>query len=36
MLHGNSLIVDADDIRKLLSEVERDKEIRDLRRRLAS
>ena len=35
MLHGNSLVVDAEDIRKMLSEVERDKEIRDLRRRLA-
>jgi len=35
MLHGNSLVVDAEDIRKLLSEMERDQEIRDLRRRLA-
>ena len=35
MLHGNSLVVDAEDIRKMLSEVERDQEIRDLRRRLA-
>jgi hypothetical protein len=34
-LHGNSLVVDAEDIRKMLSEVEKDKEIRDLRRRLA-
>ena len=35
MLHGNSFVVDAQDIRKLLSEMERDREIRDLRRRLA-
>ena len=35
MLHGNSLVVDAQDVRRLLSEVERDHEIRDLRRRLA-
>ena len=35
MLHGNSLVVDAQDIRKLLSEMERDREIRGLRRRLA-
>ena len=35
MLHGNSHVVDAHDIRKLLSEMERDHEIRDLRRRLA-
>ena len=35
MLHGNSLVVDAEDIRKLLSEMERDQELRDLRRRLA-
>jgi hypothetical protein len=35
MLHGNSLVVDAEDIRKLLSEMERDQEILDLRRRLA-
>jgi hypothetical protein len=27
--------VDTEDIRKMLSEIERDKEIRDLRRRLA-
>ena len=35
MLHGNSFVVDTEDIRKMLSEIERDKEIRDLRRRLA-
>ena len=35
MLHGNSLVVDAEDIRKMLSEMERDQEVRDLRRRLA-
>ena len=35
MLHGNSLVVDAQDIHKLLSEMERDREIRALRRRLA-
>jgi hypothetical protein len=35
MLHGNSFVVDVQDIRKLLSEMERDREIRDLRRRLA-
>ena len=35
MLHGNSLVVDADDVRKMLAEVEKEKEIRDLRRRLA-
>lgn len=35
MLHGNSLIVDAEDIRKLLSEMERDREIRDLQWQLA-
>jgi len=35
MRHGNSLVVDAEDIRKMLSEMERDQEIRDLRRRLA-
>jgi len=35
MLHGNSLVVDAQDVRKLLSEMQRDHEIRDLRRRLA-
>jgi hypothetical protein len=35
MLHGNSLVVDAEDIRNLLAEVERNHEIRDLRRRLA-
>jgi hypothetical protein len=35
MLHGNSFVVDAQDIRKLLSEMERDREICDLRRRLA-
>lgn len=35
MLHGNSLVVDAEDIRKMLSDIERDREIRDLRRRLA-
>ena len=36
MLHGNSLVVDADDVRKKLSETERDREIRDLRNRLAA
>jgi hypothetical protein len=35
MRHGNSLVVDAEDIRKMLSETERDQEVRDLRRRLA-
>jgi len=35
MLHGNSFVVDVQDIRKLLMEMERDREIRDLRRRLA-
>lgn len=35
MLHGNSFVVDAQDIRKMLSVVEKDKEIRDLRRQLA-
>jgi hypothetical protein len=35
MRHGNSLVVDAEDVRKMLSETERDQEIRDLRRRLA-
>lgn len=35
MLHGNSLVVDAEDIRKMLTETERDREVRDLRRRLA-
>jgi hypothetical protein len=35
MLHGNSLVVDAEDIRRLLSEMERDQELRDLQRRLA-
>ena len=35
MLHGNSLVVDTQDILKLLAETERDHEIRDLRRRLA-
>lgn len=35
MLHGNSLVVDAEDIRKMLAETERDREVRDLRRRLA-
>ena len=34
MLHGNSLVVDAEDILKMLSEIERDQEVRDLRRRL--
>jgi hypothetical protein len=33
--HGNSLVVDAEDIRRMLSEMERDKEVRDLRRRLS-
>jgi hypothetical protein len=35
MLHGNSLVVDAEDIRKLLSETEKDREIRDLQRQVA-
>jgi hypothetical protein len=35
MLHGNSHVVDTEDIRRMLSEVERDREIRDLRCRLA-
>jgi hypothetical protein len=35
MLHGNSHVVDTEDIRKMLSEVERAREIRDLRCRLA-
>jgi hypothetical protein len=35
MLHGNSFVVDIEDIRTMLSEVERDREIRDLRCRLA-
>jgi hypothetical protein len=34
MLHGNSFVVDTEDIRKMLSETERDQEIHDLRRRL--
>src|SRR5471030_2803149 len=34
MLHGNSLVVDAEDILKMLSDIERDQEVRDLRRRL--
>ncbi len=35
MLHGNSLVVDAQDIRKLLSKMARDHEMRDLRLWLA-
>jgi hypothetical protein len=35
MRHGNSLVVDAEDIRMMLSETERDQEVRDVRRRLA-
>jgi hypothetical protein len=35
MRHGNSLVVDAADIRKMLSDTERDQEVRDLRRQLA-
>jgi hypothetical protein len=35
MLHGNSHVVDTEDIRKMLSEVERAREIRDLRSQLA-
>jgi hypothetical protein len=35
MLHGNSLVVEPDDVRRILSTVEKDKEIHDLRRRLA-
>jgi hypothetical protein len=35
MQHGNSLVVDAEDIREMLSEMERVMEVRDLRRRLA-
>src|SRR5437016_5257004 len=34
MLHGNFLVVDAEDILKMLSEIERDQEVRDLRLRL--
>ena len=34
MLHGNSLVVDAEDILKMLSDVERDQEVHDLRFRL--
>jgi hypothetical protein len=34
MLQGNSLVVDAQDIRQLLSEMARDYKIRDLQRRL--
>jgi hypothetical protein len=34
MLHGNSLVVDAQDVHQLLSEMERDHTIRDLQRRL--
>ena len=29
MLHGNSLVVDADDILKMLAEIERDQEVRE-------
>ena len=35
MLHGNSHVVDTEDIRKMLSEVERAREIRDLRSQLS-
>ena len=35
MLHGNSLVVDAEDILKMLSDIERDQEVRDLRLRLS-
>jgi hypothetical protein len=35
MLHGNSLVVDPEDILKLLSDVERDREMHDLRVQLA-
>jgi hypothetical protein len=35
MLHGNSHVVDTEDIHKMLSEVERAKEIRDLLCQLA-
>jgi len=34
MLHGNSLVVDAEDILKMLSDTERDQEVHDLRLRL--
>jgi len=34
MLHGNSLVVDAEDILKMLSDIERDQEVHDLRLRL--
>jgi hypothetical protein len=35
MLHGNSLVVDAEDILKMLSDIERDQEVRNLRLRLS-
>ena len=35
MLHGNSLVVDCEDILKLLSDVERDREVHDLQVQLA-
>jgi hypothetical protein len=35
MLHGNSFVVDTEDIRNMLTEAERDREIRGLRCRLA-
>ena len=34
MLHGNSLVVDAEDILKMLSDIERDQVVHDLRLRL--
>jgi hypothetical protein len=34
MLHGNSLVVDAEDILKMLSNIEREQEVHDLRLRL--
>jgi hypothetical protein len=34
MLHGNSLVVDAEDILKMLSDIERDQEVHDLRFRV--
>jgi hypothetical protein len=34
MLHGNSLVVDAEDILKMLSDIGRDQEVHDLRLRL--
>src|SRR5260370_4168542 len=36
MLHGNSLVVDAEDILKMVSDIERDQEVHDLRLRLTA